>query len=285
MSVSSVIPASQPISASGTARKVRNDAPRVSIVIAAHNRLGMLEGAIDSAIQQQFESFEVVIVDDGSEQNVRDRLAERATTCERLRVHHQPNRGVAAARQHGLLVARGELICVLDSDDRIRPGALRRIVSIFEDRPDADLVYADYDYVMPGGSSRTMRLPDYADTASMIRATLIRPTVPFKHSGTTFRRRVALELGGYDTGLSMKVDVDLFLKFLAAGRRLVLIHEPMVEFTVHRASISRRRWEGVGVWSQLIDRYGPVARGTSTTYKFARGTWELAKGCYEWVRL
>ncbi|HWV57914.1 MAG TPA: glycosyltransferase [Longimicrobiales bacterium] len=259
----------------------RSEAPRVTILLAARDRLALLRRAVASALQQEFDDFDVLVVDDGSGDATRRWLDARADREPRLRVLHQPPRGIAAARQAGLLAARGELVCILDSDDELASDALRRIVTFFDGEPPPDLVYTDYWVVREDGSRERVRLPDFTDNDHMIRATLVRPRVPFKHSGTTFRRDAALAVGGYDESLALKVDVDLYLRFLSAGLRVKHVDQPVVSFLMHRASVSRRRLAGIRVWSRLIDRYAPPNPLARAWYRAARFTAEGLKAVYE----
>lgn len=243
----------------------------------------MLQEAICSALNQRFCSFEVLVVDDGSDSPTIDWLHAIERDWPQLRIVYRPNQGVAVARQNGLRAARGKLVCILDSDDSLVPHALERIVTAFKRDPDADLVYCNY-RSWTGSQCRTILLPRYSNNEEMLRGTFSRPRVPFKHSGTTFRREVALDLGGYDVTLPAKVDVDLFLKFLATDRRLVLLDEPLVEFRFHPESISRKRWMGLQIWFKLIDRYGPACSFKRIGYKTVRFTAETGKSLYEKVR-
>ena len=114
----------------------------------------------------------------------------------------------------------------------------------------------------------------------MIRAILIRAKVPFKHSGTTYRRELALKVGGYDSNLPLKIDIDLFLKFLIAGYRLILLDDHLVEYRFHKNSASGKRITGLKAWWRLIRRYGPSYRLGQLYIFGVRSCAELAKLIY-----
>src|SRR3990170_7741901 len=194
-----------------------NGFPMVTVLIAAYNRLEMLKDAVSSALAQEFDSFEVLVTDDGSDEETMRWLDKEANIRERLRIIHQENSGVAIARQNGLREARGEFVCILDSDDRLAPNALSKIMEIFAENPETDLIYCNNHQWMGRGKVRSSNYHLFDSNEAMIRSTFLRPVVPFKHVGTTFRRDTALALGGYDTHLPLKVDIDLFLKFLGSG--------------------------------------------------------------------
>lgn len=108
--------------------------PLVSVIIPTYNRSGMVQEAIDSVLDQDFTDYELIVVDDGSGDSTPTILAGygRAIT-----VHHQSNRGVSAARNHGIAAASGQLIAFLDSDDLWLPRKLSTQVKFFKDHPDA----------------------------------------------------------------------------------------------------------------------------------------------------
>ena len=86
----------------------------VSVIIPTHNRRRLLERAISSVRAQTFKDYELIVVDDGSEDSTPDLLRSLRGQVTAL---FQPNRGVAAARNLGIQGSRGELIAFLDSDD------------------------------------------------------------------------------------------------------------------------------------------------------------------------
>jgi glycosyltransferase involved in cell wall biosynthesis len=259
--------------------------PALTVLLAAYDRLPMLREAIASALAQDHPDFEVLIVDDGSGTETRDYLRQLADSDARVRVVFADQGGVAAARARGVTDARGTSITILDSDDLLEPGALRRLTATLDRDPSASLVYGNIRHLYADGSSRIRRFPRFHDNARMTLATLASPRVPFKHSGMTFRRDRARALGSYDAGLPSKIDIDFVLKFLRAGDRLVLLEgEPVVAFRVHAGSMSRKRRAGIPIWFRLIDRYGPEGRVARTAIKAIRGASELLKEAYVLVR-
>ena len=108
--------------------------PLVSVIIPTYNRGWILQEAIDSVLDQDFSDYELIVVDDGSNDNTREILGAYG---DRITVLRQPNRGVSAARNRGINEAAGQLIAFLDSDDLWLPGKLSTQVGFFEDNADA----------------------------------------------------------------------------------------------------------------------------------------------------
>lgn len=106
--------------------------------------------------------------------------------------------------------------------------------------------------------------------------------VPFKHSGTVFRKEVALSLGGYDTSLRCKIDIDFILNFSTSGYLPILIKEPLVQFSFHKDSISRNRWQGIKCWFIILCRYTSSMNFLTRAYIILRrSTLEFLKSIYE----
>jgi glycosyltransferase involved in cell wall biosynthesis len=112
----------------------------VSVVIPTYNRAYILGQAIESVLQQTYRPVEVVVIDDGSTDDTR-RLVESFGTP--VRYFYQPNAGVTSARNHGLRVARGEFVALLDSDDRWLPWKLAAQVQLMRAYPELGMTWTD----------------------------------------------------------------------------------------------------------------------------------------------
>ncbi len=124
--------------------------PEISVIIPAYNTAAYIRRAVDSVLQQTFESFEIVVVDDASTDNTVQVLNEIQDP--RLRIFHQPqNSGAGAARNRALKEAMGNWIAVLDSDDWYAPERLEQLFSLASERQ-ADMV-ADDLYIIEDGNS------------------------------------------------------------------------------------------------------------------------------------
>ena len=102
--------------------------PLISVVVPVYNRAHVVGNAIDSILSQDFEQFEIIIVDDGSSDNIAAAVARYDDA--RIRFARQPNRGASAARNHGIDLARGRYIAFLDSDDTFLPHHLGTMVKL-----------------------------------------------------------------------------------------------------------------------------------------------------------
>lgn len=115
--------------------------PRVSVLIPTYNRADLLCAAVDSVLAQTYQDFEIIVIDDGSTDDTRARLERYG---DRVRYEYGPHEGPAAARNRGFRAARGEYLCLLDSDDLYYPHKLALQVAHLDARPDTVMVYTDF---------------------------------------------------------------------------------------------------------------------------------------------
>lgn len=112
--------------------------PVVSVVIPAYNAARFIGGAINTVLAQTFTDYELIVVDDGSTDSTAALVREFG---DRVRLLSQPNAGAAAARNHGIRVARGTWVAFLDSDDEWQPHHLQGLLRQAEAQPEAHLIY------------------------------------------------------------------------------------------------------------------------------------------------
>lgn len=137
---------------------VLSDAPGVSVVIPVYNVESFLRACVDSVLKQTFRNFEIILVDDGATDASPAICDAYAKEFACIRVIHQANGGLSAARNTGFSAARGTFIYFLDSDDWIVPFALQKLYDIAT-RNSADAVLFEASVVDESG--RPIDHPDY----------------------------------------------------------------------------------------------------------------------------
>ncbi len=108
--------------------------PLVSVIIPTYNRAWTLKDAVDSVLLQDYPNIELVVIDDGSEDNTQELLE---TYKNEITVLRQENKGVSAARNKGIRQSRGEFIALLDSDDAWDKRKISCQMEFFKDHPEA----------------------------------------------------------------------------------------------------------------------------------------------------
>lgn len=121
--------------------------PLISIAIPVYNVERYLPLCIDSVLNQDYENYEVILVDDGSTDGCPGICDSYAKTNRRISVVHRQNGGVGEARNNGLDVATGEYVYFLDSDDTIQPDTLSAFVDFINRNGDFSIVGTDFQYV------------------------------------------------------------------------------------------------------------------------------------------
>lgn len=104
--------------------------PLISVIVPVYKVEPYLRRCVDSILNQTFQDFELILVDDGSPDNCGAICDEYAVVDSRVHVIHQENRGLAAARNRGIDQSRAEWICFVDSDDLIHPQMLEHMYGI-----------------------------------------------------------------------------------------------------------------------------------------------------------
>lgn len=137
---------------------IRHDVPRtttaiISVVIPTYNRAEFVERAVRSVLGQTYTDLEVLIVDDGSTDDSRDRIETLRHADRRIRYFcHDSNRGAQAARNTGIQAASGPYVAFLDSDNQWLPRKLERQMALFSNKSTSPgVVYCGYSKVSPAG--------------------------------------------------------------------------------------------------------------------------------------
>jgi glycosyltransferase involved in cell wall biosynthesis len=187
--------------------------PLVSVIIPAFNRGDLLREAIASALAQTYRPIELLVIDDGSTEDIASIVAAYGPAVRYLR---QANAGPAAARNNGIRHSTGELIALLDSDDRWLAEKLARQVPHFAADPDLGMVHSKVRFFRHGSEEilGTMFSGEHLDVHQVLAHNMIATQT------TIFRRAVFDSVGGFDESLLGPEDFDFFVRVTAAFKTL-----------------------------------------------------------------
>ena len=211
----------------------------LSVVIPTWNCAARLLRALRSVAAQTYalERIETLVVDDGSTDDTAEQVAAFAAASPlAVRYVRQANAGPAAARNHGLRLARGELIAFLDADDEWRPAKLARQVPLLADR--VGLVYCDNEFVDAEGHE----LHDYVRRIGVHRGDILLALFCdfFLLTSAVVMTRAAVDaVGQFDETLGVGEDYDYFLR-VAHHCRADCVAEKLLVRCVRADSLSRR---------------------------------------------
>lgn len=126
---------------------------KISVIIPVYRVEHTLRRCVDSILRQDFTDWEMILVDDGSDDASPQICDEYAAKDPRIRTVHQPNRGLGAARNTGMDVAHGELIMFADSDDYVGEGTLGALAAYMNRNEDVDMAEFPFEKIRAGGQS------------------------------------------------------------------------------------------------------------------------------------
>ncbi|NQU88541.1 MAG: glycosyltransferase family 2 protein, partial [Mariniphaga sp.] len=121
--------------------------PNVSVILPFFNAEKTLNNAIQSILNQTFQSFELILVDNNSTDNSRKVAESLMETDSRVSLIYEPKQGVAFAMNKGLTISTGKYIARMDADDISMPERIKKQVDYLEQNPDTDLVGSEVKYM------------------------------------------------------------------------------------------------------------------------------------------
>lgn len=220
-----------------------------------------MERAVESVLNQTFDDFELIIVDDRSTDGT-PRILESYARHGRIRLLSQLRPGCSVARNIGVEASRGRYIAFQDSDDEWLPDKLAKAVTALEATgPEVGVFYSDMIRVFRDGSSAYFPAPDVRRGVLIDERTLDYQVFCIGIQAAVVKRECFSQVGLFDESLTRLIDLDLFVRlssrfeFLHQREALVKYHEVDGISTNHRALVAARR--------HLLKKYRRQLRGHS----------------------
>ena len=221
-------------------------APLISIIMPCYNAAATLTRSCESIIAQTYANWELIIIDDGSQDDsvaVANSLSQRDS---RIACLTQPNQGAGPARNHGLRHATGEWIAFLDSDDTWEPNCLQALSDALVTTTEADLAYCGWQNLYPDSKGEAFVPPDYENEKKQ---DALLGGCRWPIHGALTRKAALDEVGGFDEQWTSCMDYDLWLR-LASFRKIVLVpqvlayyhHHDGEQITHNKARIALNHW-------------------------------------------
>ena len=197
---------------------------RFSVIVPLYNKAPYVRHALESVFAQTYKDFECIVVDDGStdgsldivrainDEMSRDKSLNEPHTLNdgRFKIFSQANSGVAAARNNGVAVSKGEYVCFLDADDWWESTFLEEMDRLIAEYPDAGIYASNYIYYKPGKTHVALSLPrGYLDYP---KAYYEGSSMPVWTGATCMPRKVFDEMGGFPLGIKLGEDFLLWAK-------------------------------------------------------------------------
>ena len=206
------------------------NAPKVSVYIPTYNYGVYLEEAVESVLQQNYNDWELIVIDDGSTDDTRSILAKFKGNP-KIRIYHQKNQGLTKANNRAIKLACSKYVMRLDADDYLDENAVLVMANVLDCKPDVSLVYPDYYVVSEDGEFMRMerRSKVYEEDELL--------DLPSHAACAMIRKSCLVELGGYNEDISRQDGYDLWLR-LIQKYRVYNVNLPLFYYRRHAASMS-----------------------------------------------
>ena len=205
----------------------------VTVYIPCHNYARFVDRAIASVLDQTYDDWELIVVDDGSTDGSAEAIARYAGN-ERVSVlHNEQPLGLRGVANQCIAAATGSHVLRLDADDRLHPHCLDVLTRAMAAAPETAIVFSDYFYIDEADNMIGVECLPTSDGG--YEATTFAP-----HGACSLIRRDALnEVGGYDDDVTRQDGYELWLKLLGAGHRFEHIPLPLFYYRQHGDSLSK----------------------------------------------
>ena len=248
----------------------------VSVIIPTFNCAHYITDAVESVLNQTYNDFEIIVIDDGSTDNTRSVL-QNYIESGKIKYIYQENMGPGAARNSGIQMARGDYIAFLDADDVLLPASLQRRVRLFEKYPFLDMVFSDVFIESIEGQGfvqgflrkkeflkKFAKVVEIQDKGGVVFGEdlyrqMFKP--PFMSLTITImaKRSAFSRVGMFRTDITSHEDKDMWLR-LAENGRVGFIDEPLVIYKNYRSSLTvkdavRRANNRIKFYNEVLARF------------------------------
>jgi len=218
----------------------------VSIIIPVYNSEQYITECIDSVLNQSYQNFEIIVVDDGSTDDTSSIITQYNN--DKITLYHQQNSGSGAARNHGVKKASGAWIAFIDADDIWLPDKLHKQLTNCSDKAWSHTDLYFHGDIYPRHTKTTELTSKYS--GHILEHLLVENSIGT--SSVIINKKVFEELGGFNTDLRALQDWDLWLR-VAKKYEICYVNEPLVYYRVHSKSVSRNVRKTLPYHLNLID--------------------------------
>ncbi len=206
----------------------------ISICIPTHNRAVYLKEAIQSALNQNYNNYEIVIVDDGSTDNTKE-VVENFNS-EKIRYIFKENSGAPETRNRCITEAKGDFILWLDDDDLLVEDLINSYIKLLNNYPDSDVIYGELKSF--GESDQHYKYQDwYHNNSGMIEFLYIGSPIP--HPGSMIRKNVYKEIGNYDVSFKRAHDYQFWSRLAMAEKyNCKYLPKLVSHYRIHESNIT-----------------------------------------------
>lgn len=213
--------------------------PRVSVLLTCYNHIRYLPAALQSVVDQSYNDYEIIAVDDGSTDGTREWLAARPEPIQKL--FNEENLGTYGSLNAALAKASGEFVAVLNDDDVWAPEKLAKQVALLDSDPKVGLVHTDGEFIdgegkVVPGKPLGFRFPTFVTGDILLGLVYENKIIA---SAALFRRRCVDELGGFNPEYFGSGDWEMWFR-IAMHWKVGFVPEPLTYYRVHGENASHK---------------------------------------------
>lgn len=240
---------------------------RVSVIIPAYNAAAFVRDTLDSALAQTHADLEVIVVDDSSTDNTPQVLAEYG---DRIRVHRQPNGGVASARNTGARIATGDWVAFLDADDVWLP---RKVEAQIAAAGQCPWVYTNRFNFGERGPLPEVQTDVTVMSEGDVFVPLLRRGNFITVSSVMIRKPLFEQLGGFYHQKGGCEDWDMWLRVSGQSHPIRYVGEPLVGYRFTPTSMSANHRAMAPARRAVVGRALESERGRALDWRLRRRIW------------
>ena len=247
-----------------------------SVVITVYNEEEHIEGAVNSVLKQTYNNLELIVINDGSEDETEGTLRKNFDD-KRMKLINIGRKGRTRALNCGVEAANGQFVAILDADDRCLPRRVERQAEFLSNHKDVGVVGCDY--IRKDTLRNEKYVRSYPKNDKSIRKEMAK-YIPLAHSCVMFRRQAIMEAGGYDERLADHEDLDLWIR-VAQNWELANIPEPLVVRQIRSDSYWHSQFETHSRDMHLAKVNARAVGALSLPYHYY--LFPLARLIYSWL--
>jgi len=229
---------------------------KISVIIPTYNRAFLLPRAIKSVLNQTFQDFELIIIDDGSTDNTKDVVEEIKKKDKRIIYIYQDNQGLPKALNTGIKNTKGKYIAFLESDDEWLPEKLEEQIKLF--RNNIGIVSCNLVFINEITHKKGVyKLCPFTSIENFLHNP---HNYIYNNSSIIISRVVAKKIGLWDESLKVFSDLDYYIRIIRAGYVIDFVKRSLVKYYIHDNNLSRDFNKSVDDYLSLLKKHEEIEK-------------------------
>ena len=237
--------------------------PKVTVYIPVFNYAQYVEKAIESVLNQTFKDWELIVINDGSTDET-EKILKKYESYDKVTIVNQENKGLTISCNIALRLSNGEYIMRLDGDDYLDKNALLVMTHFLDEHPEIGLVYPDYYLVDERGEIISIERKESINNGSDVLL-----DIPPHGACTMFRKKILLEMGGYNEEITCQDSYDIWLRFIEVYKA-DNINLPLFYYCQHNGSLTKNNIKILDTRQKIKRKHAELKRKRARTEQIKR---------------